>query len=67
MKIIIVLAATFLSAGAFAKDIAAISEVNFYGVDFSRSCPSGMEKTPEAIRTGLKKINNLFYKRTYES
>ena len=60
MKKIILLAVIFVSASTFAKDIASISEVKFYGVDFSRANLFGMEESPEAVRMGLKRINNLF-------
>jgi hypothetical protein len=42
------------------KDITSVSNINFYGVDFSHANLFGLSETPEAIESGLCRINNLF-------
>jgi len=61
-KFLLLLAACF-SINAFAQNnITSIHKVNFYGVDFSHANLYGLEESPDAIKLGLERINQLFIK-----
>jgi len=61
MKKFILFLIVCFSLNTFAQgDITSVKNVNFYGVDFSCANLFGLSESPDAIKSGIEKINQLF-------